>query len=576
VLSLEVRECIVGSIKRQLIVFGCAIMAVCTAGGVATSVVKQQADVAAEGQVAAANALFGHMSTVFLNEEARTIAHSSLIFNEFTADERSSFDDRIKVYGSSARAAVADYAKRSRAEVEKNLQRPLPHHMHQMMSDQLALLATYHGQLDAFFATPPVARAEVMRLLGSANETRSKLGGARRAIGDALLAERDARAAEVNRHAGTLTTLILAGFALVMAMVGVFALFAARTISRFGANVKRSIEDMEAGRNLDDKTDVSRIAEFAMVNTLLQDMQDKHRELAALKSRETEALNARAGRADSLEGEVAGFETQVQAIVTALKDSASQMRTATEELVSATGAAQDSAAALADLSNDADHAAQTVASATTEMSTASADLTTRLNETVRIVEHASTVATTTNESVAQLDGSAQKIGEVVALIRSIAEQTNLLALNATIEAARAGESGRGFAVVASEVKSLAARTATATEDIARQISAIQSSATMSAHSIREIAEAVSHAAMHTQEMSAMIVQQDGALQQVSETAEASKLQTIAMRSGAEQIASSSTEANQSAGMIGAVATDIERTSREIDEAVRAFLSRVAA
>jgi hypothetical protein len=88
--------------------------------------------------------------------------------------------------------------------------------------------------------------------------------------------------------------------------------------------------------------------------------------------------------------------------------------------------------------------------------------------------------------------------------------------------------------------------------------------------------AVAHAAMHTQEMSAMIVQQDGALRQVSETAEASKLQTIAMRSGAEQIASSSTEANQSAGMIGTVATDIERTSREIDEAVRAFLRRVAA
>ncbi len=55
------------------------------------------------------------------------------------------------------------------------------------------------------------------------------------------------------------------------------------------------------------------------------------------------------------------------------------------------------------------------------------------------------------------------------MINDIAAQTNLLALNATIEAARAGEAGRGFAVVAGEVKSLAAQTATATDDIRAQV-----------------------------------------------------------------------------------------------------------
>ena len=72
-----------------------------------------------------------------------------------------------------------------------------------------------------------------------------------------------------------------------------------------------------------------------------------------------------------------------------------------------------------------------------------------------------------------LSEHARSIESILAMIRNVAGQTNLLALNATIEAARAGDAGRGFAVVAQEVKSLAAQTADATDDIAAQISAIQ-------------------------------------------------------------------------------------------------------
>jgi hypothetical protein len=140
----------------------------------------------------------------------------------------------------------------------------------------------------------------------------------------------------------------------------------------------------------------------------------------------------------------------------------------------------------------------------------------QLSRTTEIVRAAVSEAHGTNGQIEALADAAQKIGDVIKLIRAIAGQTNLLALNATIEAARAGEAGKGFAVVASEVKSLAMQTAKATEDISKLITAVQAATTSAVSAIGRISGRMQEIDSCATAVSAAVEEQSAATGEISQ------------------------------------------------------------
>jgi len=255
---------------------------------------------------------------------------------------------------------------------------------------------------------------------------------------------------------------------------------------------------------------------------------------------------------------LAAMQTLARRFDGEIKQALSEMESRTGTLRDASGVMGKAAATSGDRSNSvvelatiAAGNAQSISAAVEELSASIGEIGRQVHGAAESAETAAKDGAAAAEIVTGLTKTADSVAGILNIIREIADNTNLLALNATIEAARAGEAGKGFAVVANEVKSLATRSARATEEIRAQIQAVQEISSSAAASISQIVSKLNEIHGAASGIAASVTQQNGATQEI-----------------ARNVTEASRRQQEMAGLVGDVKSAAETTGTESTEVLK--------
>ncbi len=270
------------------------------------------------------------------------------------------------------------------------------------------------------------------------------------------------------------------------------------------------------------------------------------------------------------------FETNVLGVVESVAAAAAELETTANSMSQTAGHTAERSTTVSAAAEEATANVSVVAAAADQMGTSVREIAQQVAHSTGIAGQAVERAQTTNDTIESLAKAAEKVGEVVKMISDIAEQTNLLALNATIESARAGEAGRGFAVVASEVKSLATQTATATEDIAGQIQAMQQITKQSVDAINGIRSTIDEMNEVSITINAAVEEQSAATQEIARNTQEAAIGTQDVSSNIVQVLEGAKETGTAASDVVDAAAQLGQQADLMRAQVEEFLGNIRA
>ena len=385
------------------------------------------------------------------------------------------------------------------------------------------------------------------------------------------------RANEARLEAQSATMMLVIGIIVGMVLLcGLVAMVLGRSMTRQIGGITVSMRELAGGNTAvevpsTDATD--ELGEMARAVLVFRDNAIERERLAAEQIAEVEARNRRATVVDNL---IRGFEQAADKSLGALRSASGQLDGASDQLDGTSGAVTQEAVTASGAMEQAANSVSSAAAAAEELAASIAEIASQASKSTEVAGTAVTEAERTAQTMGQLAQAASRIGEVVNLIQAIAGQTNLLALNATIEAARAGEAGKGFAVVASEVKSLAAQTARATEEIASQIGAIQLASGDAVDAIDKVGQVIGEMRGIAASVAAAVEEQNAAVSTIAEAVNRASDET---RGGAEamgRVGGTAQSAQATAEDVRALSGRLGEEAQALDREIRTFLEGVRA
>jgi len=348
-------------------------------------------------------------------------------------------------------------------------------------------------------------------------------------------------------------------------------------ITRPLESLRQVMARLAGGDLASEVTGLTRRDEIGEMARTVQVFKDGLGETEALRQeQERTRRDADANRRAALIALAQEFEETVGAVVSSVSQSAGQMTQAANTLTDRTSLARDRAISVEADATRASERVSAVAAATEEMASSVAEIARQVSEATRATGSAVEEAEHGNTEMRVLAETAQKIGEVVALIHQIASQTNLLALNATIEAARAGDAGKGFAVVASEVKALAQQTAQATDEIGAHVNAIQSATGRAVAAIRGVGTTIARIDEITTTIAAAVEEQEATTREIASNVDGAARGTEAVSTTIAEVSGAATEAGLEASSVAESAAALARQSGELESQVGTFLAHIRA